>query len=117
MSRTNEILAQQIAAKLVGTVITNVVTTEDCESFGFQCCNKHNSFTVWVDCDPEGNGSGFLDIQDGPMNGDSQVMLPSGHIGGLRKHVGKPVPLVPVGAMDSWAGEENEDVRDMEGRS
>ena len=71
MSTFTEYMAEQITAKLKGGTIRNAVTTEDHESFGFDVVVKapgrgnYNVLRVWVDCDPEGNGPGFLNIGEG----------------------------------------------------
>ena len=65
-----EYMVEQIAEKLAGTAIRNAVLSEDRESFGFEVVKKakgigkYDVIQVWVDCDPEGNGPGWLQIED-----------------------------------------------------
>lgn len=50
---------------LVGGRITEVIKTADVESFGFIVVLPDRSTRhVWVDCDPEGNGPGHLNIEN-----------------------------------------------------
>lgn len=71
MSTDAKYMAEQINAKLAGGQIRNAVATEDGESFGFDVVVKaegrgnYNVLRVWVDCDAEGNGPGWLNIEDG----------------------------------------------------
>ena len=66
----NEYLANQISDKLSRTVIRNAVLSEDGEDVGFQVVRKgkgrgnYDVITVWVLRDPEGNGPGWLDIEE-----------------------------------------------------
>lgn len=61
-----EFLAEWINKNLAGTTIRNAVITEDKEGVGFQVVRKVNGrgnyevLNVWVERDPEGNGSGWL---------------------------------------------------------
>ena len=70
MKSENEYLAEQIQEKLKGTVIRNAVLSEDGEDVGFQVVRKskgrgnYDVITVWVLRDPEGNGPGWLDIEE-----------------------------------------------------
>lgn len=49
---------------LVGGRITAVLQTPDNESFGFVITlPDRTKRRVWVDCDPEGNGPGHLNIE------------------------------------------------------
>lgn len=64
-----EFLAKEITEKLVGTTINNAVISKDKEEVGFQVVKKaqgrgnYEVITVWIMCDPEGNGAGFLSIE------------------------------------------------------
>ena len=61
---TNEkFMCDKIAADLVGSKITGAATTADGESFGLVIKKGKTTTVVWVLCDPEGNGSGWLDIE------------------------------------------------------
>lgn len=56
-------------AKLIGCEVTHVVNTpdEDDEHFyGLRFFNKKTKkvYIAWIQCDPEGNGPGFLNIDD-----------------------------------------------------
>jgi len=49
---------------IIGTRIVNAVVSTDKESWGFRVAFPNGKFKiVWVSCDPEGNGPGFLDIE------------------------------------------------------
>ena len=51
--------------KLVGGKITDTVMTKDNENYGFVVEAEDGTKKVcWVDCDPEGNGPGFISIQE-----------------------------------------------------
>jgi hypothetical protein len=51
--------------QLVGGKITETVMTEDKESYGFVVKTKGGAEKVcWIDCDPEGNGPGWVSIQE-----------------------------------------------------
>lgn len=56
---------QQINQHLTGTIITGAIESES-GSFGLLCSNPKTQKTlkVWVDCDPEGNGPGHLEIEE-----------------------------------------------------
>jgi len=62
-------MADAIGKELVGTTIKGSLITPDGESFGFQVVRKapgrgnYDVIDVWVDCDPEGNGPGWLNIE------------------------------------------------------
>ena len=62
--RTMDSETKQIMEKLVGWKITEATATADGESFGFIVKKGKKERTVWVDCDPEGNGMGHLDIKE-----------------------------------------------------
>jgi len=50
--------------EIIGTRIVNAVVSNDKESWGFRVAFPNGKFKiVWVSCDPEGNGPGFLDIE------------------------------------------------------
>lgn len=53
--------------QLVGAKITNLIQTpagEDDQMFGFTAnLASGKSVDVWVQCDPEGNGPGWLNIE------------------------------------------------------
>ena len=52
------------AQRLVGARVMAVCNTPDFSSFGlqFQCGKK--TVVAWVDCDPEGNGPGHLNLEE-----------------------------------------------------
>jgi hypothetical protein len=51
--------------QLVGGKITDTVVASDGESYGFVVKTKGGTEKVcWVDCDPEGNGPGWLQIEE-----------------------------------------------------
>jgi len=51
--------------KLVGYQIVDTVVTEDGESYGFVVAKDGaDKKACWVDCDPEGNGPGWISIQE-----------------------------------------------------
>jgi hypothetical protein len=53
---------EQIEKQLIGGTITAAIVSG--ESFGFEVkTRKGKKINVWVDCDPEGNGPGHLDIE------------------------------------------------------
>ena len=58
-------MAAEIGEKLAGRTITGAVLSSDGEGFGFRVDNgeEGGSAVVWVDCDPEGNGPGWLSIE------------------------------------------------------
>jgi hypothetical protein len=49
--------------KLVGGTIVATTITEDKESYGFVVERKGKRTTCWVDCDPEGNGPGWIQME------------------------------------------------------
>lgn len=69
MSAFTDRMCEKIKDKLSGSAIRNPIT--DGEYFGFEIVRKakgrgnYDVVQVWVDCDPEGNGPGFLNISDG----------------------------------------------------
>ena len=63
-----EAFAAHLSTKLTGWKIAGTIISNDKEMWGFQIDSpngKQKKF-VWVLCDPEGNGPGFLEIQPGP---------------------------------------------------
>lgn len=50
--------------QLIGFTITSPMEDPDQEYFGFQCKKGKTVKNVWVNCDPEGNGPGHLNIED-----------------------------------------------------
>lgn len=64
MSHDVKYMTEQIQRGLVGAKIMVALRSEDNESFGFRVKAKDNRiFDVWVDCDAEGNGPGWLSIE------------------------------------------------------
>ena len=69
MSHDNEYMVAQINEHLAGTTIKNAVISDDKQSFGLIVVKKakgrgnYTEFPVWVDRDAEGNGSGWLSIE------------------------------------------------------
>ena len=55
--------------KLVDGKITGTCATEDGESYGIIVKNGNKEFRCWIDCDPEGNGPGFMKIEEGQTRG------------------------------------------------
>ena len=70
MNEQNKYLAELINTKLARTTIRSAILSEDGESVGFQVVRKaagrgnYDVINVWVDADPEGNGPGFLQIEE-----------------------------------------------------
>ncbi len=67
MSHTSRLVSAEIqnASQLLNGVIEAVITTKPDDSmpgFGLQVRRGKQLFNVWVDCDPEGNGPGHLNI-------------------------------------------------------
>ena len=52
------------AKHLVGFTVQSVCHTEDGEAFGLTLRRGKRLINVWVDCDPEGNGSGHLAVEE-----------------------------------------------------
>ena len=59
----SEYMANAINEKLAGAKISGAILNADKSSFGFRVVNHGKQYLVWVDCDAEGNGPGWLDIQ------------------------------------------------------
>ena len=57
-------MAEEISEKLVGCRIMSALLSEDSESFGLLLAGKKGPIQVWVNCDPEGNGPGWLSIEE-----------------------------------------------------
>ena len=53
-----------IIPKIQGFTITGAVKDSTDEYWGFICKKGKQEKIVWVLCDPEGNGAGFLDVQE-----------------------------------------------------
>ena len=65
MSTDAEYMADEIYKKLSGGRITNAIRSENDdgeESFGFLVERNGKTIQVWVDCDAEVNGPGWLKI-------------------------------------------------------
>ena len=52
------------ASRLIGFKVVTVLRTNNGESFGLKLKKGKETLSVWVDCDPEGNGPGHLHIED-----------------------------------------------------
>jgi hypothetical protein len=68
MSTDVEFMVKEINTKLGGFQIKGAVISDDKESFGFVVWSDPHGKpivrkTVWVDCDAEGNGPGWLSIE------------------------------------------------------
>lgn len=58
-----QILSLLVGGKIVESILSSSQYGD--ESFGFKVKAKNGkTFLVWVDCDSEGNGHGWLDIQE-----------------------------------------------------
>jgi hypothetical protein len=72
MSTDVQYMSKQIIKNLVGWAIVGAAVDEDGESFGFIIgrrdpkTKKYERKTIWVDCDAEGNGPGWLNMEDAP---------------------------------------------------
>ena len=53
------------AEQLLGFAVVGICHTEDFASFGLTLKKGCKTLNVWVDCDPEGNGPGHLNIEEG----------------------------------------------------
>ena len=56
--------AADLLKPLVGYKILATTITPDSSSYGFVVEKGKSRKTCWVDCDPEGNGPGWLQIED-----------------------------------------------------
>jgi hypothetical protein len=52
------------AKRLVGFTVEDAHLSEDGETFALTLRRGKQWLTVWVDCDPEGNGPGHLQIEE-----------------------------------------------------
>ena len=57
-------MSKEIQKHLVGAKITSALLDEGNDYFGFRVEKDGKTFSVWVDCDPEGNGCGHLNIEN-----------------------------------------------------
>ena len=57
-------MSEEIQKHLVGAKIISSLVDEKNDYFGFRVEKDGKKFSVWVDCDPEGNGCGHLNIED-----------------------------------------------------
>ena len=55
---------ERINKSLIGATITSALISEDDSSYGFIVNKNGQDMVVWVDCDPEGNGPGWLSFED-----------------------------------------------------
>ena len=72
MSKPNEFVQaclDRLIPELVGMTVTGGAVDDTGEFWGFVAEGKRDNKTVkkvvFVNCDPEGNGPGFLEIEDG----------------------------------------------------
>ncbi len=69
MKTNAEWMAEEISKTLVGGRITNALVTDEDQYgtafYGFRVEVNGGAFNVWVQRDPEGNGEGFLAIEEG----------------------------------------------------
>ena len=54
------------AKQLLGFAVVGVCHTADFGSFGLTLKMDRKALNLWVDCDPEGNGPGHLNIEEEP---------------------------------------------------
>ena len=47
-------------------MVESICHTKDFGSFGLTLRRGRKTFNVWVNCDPEGNGPGHLNIEEEP---------------------------------------------------
>ena len=55
-----EYMVDRMKKELLGRTITEIVISDDKVSFGFRV---DSDLLCWVDCDPEGNGPGWLAME------------------------------------------------------
>lgn len=61
---------EKIVNELVGGTITGVISTPDTNEFSYGFIVQHGKGDnkvekrCWIDCDPEGNGPGFIQIEE-----------------------------------------------------
>lgn len=60
MSTDNEYMIERIKKEMLGRTIIEAVMSSNEESYGFKL---DNDLVVWVDCDAEGNGPGWLSME------------------------------------------------------
>lgn len=58
------VFCDMVNKMLVGGTIVCGLTDPEESSWGFKVKKKGRIFNVWVDCDPEGNGPGAIDIEE-----------------------------------------------------
>ncbi len=56
-------MVERMKERLLGGLITEIVISDDKQSFGFKAQTEKESVLVWVDRDAEGNGAGWLSIE------------------------------------------------------
>lgn len=66
MSANSEHMSKEVAAKLVGAkIVTSLLDTTDEGGFGFIAVTPEGKeVKVWVSCDAEGNGPGWLHFEE-----------------------------------------------------
>ena len=64
MYREDVTYAADKLKELVGYKIVDTVMTPDNDSYGFVVQKGKAKKVCWVDCDPEGNGPGWLQIEE-----------------------------------------------------
>lgn len=57
---TNAKYCSEQLLPLIGGTIEEIATTHDRESFGLVIKKSGTLYMCWVDCDAEGNGSGWM---------------------------------------------------------
>ena len=65
MSTDAKYMIKNINEHLVGATIVGAISSkyDDDESFGLLVKRDNTEFPVWVDCDAEGNGPGWLSFE------------------------------------------------------
>lgn len=56
--------AADLLKALIGWKIVATTITPDNESYGFVAQKGESRKICWIDCDPEGNGPGWLQIEN-----------------------------------------------------
>lgn len=80
MSTNAEFMTKFIADRLAGGTIRNAMTDGD-EYFGFEVVVKakgrgnYDVLQVWVNCDAEGNGPGWLDVEEAEPEPKGQTVI------------------------------------------
>lgn len=59
-----EYAADNVVNPLVGFKITGAALDKENESYGLVLEKGKKKKIAWVDCDPEGNGPGWLQVED-----------------------------------------------------